>query len=756
MKMKLVKQAAFRATVSGLLAFFGAGPAPVFGDTPGNLVNQVNAFMGANGSGHVVVGPQLPWGSVNPSPDTADANSSGYNSERKIRGFSQLHVTGTGSFGKYGQFLISPQVGLNVKEDGHDSDKTEEKAAPYGYQVRLKDYNILCELTPTAHAAIYRFTFPQTDQASIVLDLAHSIPGNVFHAGYLDEGEISVDPQTQTIKGWGNYWGGWSAEPVKLYFAARYHTPASAFGTWKNEVVARSVASQKVEHSGDRAGAFVQFHTAANQAVLLKIAVSFSSVDKAMTFLNGEIPGWDFSRVQAAAASAWDQKLGQIEIDGASPSQKSIFYTAFYDSMRMPKNRTGDNPAWRSEAPYWDDYYCVWDNWRTSFPLHVLLHESMVRDNIQAMIDRFQHNGEVQDAFIGGNDRYYRWTADNRLDWLGNQGGDDIDNLVADAFVKGVPGVDWPAAYQMVKSQADQNRAPAYRAQDRGWIPYRKYAFGIYCSRSLEFAYNDYCVAEIAAGLGQTNDFKKYVQRSHGWENLWNPAAQSDGYRGFIAPRRMNGDWVEFNPKGETAPPSPGGVDRSFYEGSSWIYSYFMPHDFARLIELSGGKAAYCERLEHALKKNLIDFGNEPSFLTLYSFIYAGRPDLCAEWVRKNEDGYTQNGFPGDEDGGAMGSWYVFAALGLMPNAGQDIYLLSGPMFPKATLTMENGRQVIIEAANASPQNIYVQSLKVNGVAVSRAWIRHAEIKDGATLQFVMGPQPSNWGKYLPPPANDH
>ena len=177
-----------------------------------------------------------------------------------------------------------------------------------------------------------------------------------------------------------------------------------------------------------------------------------------------------------------------------------------------------------------------------------------------------------------------------------------------------------------------------------------------------------------------------------------------------------------------------------------------MPHDFSRLIELSGGAEAYCERLQYALKKHLIDFSNEPSFLTPYSFIYAGRPDLCAYWVRENAASYTTKGFPGDEDGGAMSAWYVFATLGMMPNAGQDIYLLSGPMLSKATMTMENGKRIIIDAENASAANMYVQSLSVNGTPWPRAWLQHKDIQNGAALHFVMGPQPSDWGKSSPPP----
>jgi len=747
--MKALRNQAAGLGIFSLLAIFPLAGAPLHG-----LSDNVNPFMGVTGRGNTVVGPQLPWGSISPSPDTEDGSSDGYNPQKGIRGFSQLHVSGTGSCGKYGQFLISPQIGLNTLETGHDSEKSAETARVYEYKVHLNNYNISCELAPAAHAAIYRFTFPKSDAASILIDLGHSIPESMSRAGYMDEGEVSVDPAKQVITGWGNYWGGWSAEPVRLYFAACYDTPGSAFGTWKNDTVASSVAVQAAGHRKDRIGAYVQFKTGAGQQVRLKIGVSFSSQARALSYLEQEIPAWDYARVKADAVAAWNGKLGQIQLEGASPEQASVFYSAFYNTMRMPKDRTGDNPGWVSAEPYWDDYYCVWDTWKTLFPLHVLLHESMVRDNIKAFLDRFKNNGRVQDAFVGGNDRYYKWIGDDRPEWLGNQGGDDVDNVVADAMVKGVGGVDWAAAGQMVMSHAEQNRAPVYRAQDRGWIPYRKYEFGLYCSRTLEFCYHDFCTAEMARALGRTNDCQRYLKRSRGWENLWNPAAESDGKKGFIAPRWMNGEWVNFDPKGERAAISPGGVDRSFYEGSAWMYSYFLPHDFARLIELSGGATAYCDKLQYALSHELIDFSNEPSFLTPFSFIYAGRPDLCAFWVRKNLDSYNQNGFPGDEDSGAMSAWYVFAALGLMPNAGQDVYLLNGPKFARATLTMENGRQIIIEGINAAPGNLYVQSLKVNGAPWPRAWLRHADLKNGATLQFVMGPQPSDWGRTVPPPAD--
>ena len=302
-----------------------------------DLTRLVNPFMGVRGRGNTVIGPQLPWGSVNPSPDTASGNSDGYNPDKPIRGFSQLHVTGTGSCGKYGQFLISPQIGLNIKEDGHDSEKADELAQIFAYKVRLKKYDILCELSPTAHAALYRFTFPKSDESHILIDLGYNLPQSLSGAGYMDAGEVSVDAPHQTITGWGDYWGGWSAEPVRLYFAAQYNTPGTGFGTWKNDDTANSVSHQEVTHRRQRIGGYVGFKTEAGQQVLMKIAVSFSSLEKAEQFLKQEIPEWDLTKVEADARNAWSQKLSQIQIEGASQQQESIFYTTLYNTMRMPK-----------------------------------------------------------------------------------------------------------------------------------------------------------------------------------------------------------------------------------------------------------------------------------------------------------------------------------------------------------------------------------------------------------------------------------
>lgn len=720
-----------------------------------DLVKYINSNMGIPTRGNVVIGPQLPFAAITPSPDTRQGGTDGYSPKQKIRGFSQLHVTGTGGPSKYGVFLISPQIGLNIHENGHDSEKSDEEAHPYSYKVNLTDYHIQCELSPTKHAAIYRFVYPKSDDAHLLIDLGHSIPTDIFSNGYTDFGNVTIDPENQIIKGWAHYWGGWSAEGYSVYFAAKYSKRTSETGTWKDTTIFKNTVSQKINKSKERIGAFLGFDTKEGEVISVKIAVSFVSSDQALKFLDQEIPDWDLERVKSNAKTIWNYKMKKIVISGTTDEQKTIFYSCLYNTMRMPHDRSGDNPSWPTAEPYWDDHYCVWDTWKTAFPLNILINESMVRDNVKAFIDRFKHNGQVLDAFIAGNDRVMEWRGDGSSWFYRNQGGDDVDNIIADAYVKKMKGIDWNEAYKLLKNDADRERAPSYRIEDRGWVPYQSYGFGLYCSRTIEFAYNDFCVAQMAKGLNKANDYQRYLKRSHGWQNLWNAGLESDGYKGFIAPKRFDGTWVPMNPHSDrTAGPGSFLDPRSFYEGSSWIYSYVLPHDFLKLINLSGGNEKYAAKLQYAMGKNMIQFSNEPSFLTPFSFIYCERPDLASYWVRQNFPNYTNNAFPGDEDSGAMGSWYVFSSMGFFPVAGQNLYLLNGPLFPKTVITMENNKQITVEGVNASDKNIYVQSATLNDKALDRAWITHDEISNGATLKFIMGSTPSNWGKKNPPPSN--
>lgn len=721
-----------------------------------DYTKYVDPWMGVAGRGNCVIGPQLPFGSVNPSPDTPDGHTDGYDPNKKIRGFSQLHLTGAGGPGKYGQFLLSPQIGLNVLENGHDSNKAagEEVAKIDYYKVRLSDDNILCELSPTEHSVLYNFTFPKSDSSFVLIDLGHNIPGDITHlgngenrGGYAESGSVTIDAEGKKITGWGSYWGGWSAEPFTAYFTLEFSKPFHVSGTWKDSVINMGTKTEAIDKKAQRIGAFAGFKTEDGDLIQVKIAVSFKSTENAANFLAREIPAWNMERVREDARKKWNDRLSRIKINDLDEERMKIFYSSLYQTMRMPRDRTGDNPHWDSDMPYWDDHNCIWDTWKTVFPLHTLINESVVRDNVLAFIDRYEHNGQVLDAFLAGNDRVYQWKTVELPYYFHNQGGDNVDNVIADAFVKNVKGVDWEKAYGVVKFQAEKMRTNAYLINDRGWIPFRTYEYAFDCSRTMEFAYNDFCAAQMAKGLNKQVDYERYLQRSGKWTNLWNDSHESLGFYGFINPKRMDGSWVNYKATKDRVENSPGSFDRSFYEGSSWVYSYNAPHDMHKLVELMGGKEKYVERLQFAMKNDLIEMENEPSFLIPFSFIYAGRPDLTSYWVNKNSGKYTVKNFPGDEDSGGMGSWYVFAKLGIFPVAGQDIYLISGPLCPSITLSRENGKNLVIEAENFSKENIYVQSAFLNNLPLNRAWIKHSEIQNGAILKFVMGPEPSDWGK---------
>ncbi len=605
--------------------------------------------IGASGDeSNCAIGPQLPFGSINPGPQTPNSKQNGYDPAQPIRGFGQLHVSGIG-WGRYGQIFVSPQIGLAVGEGEHDSPKMDEAVRPDRYAVTLSRYNIRTEITPAAHAALYRFTFPQSDESCILIDITHNIPLDIvpYVGGTVSEGNVNVDTARRQITGYGRYAGGFGTGAYNVYFCATFSGISNGFGTWMNGKISSSSADESLSKVNDRVGAYFRFRTTPGNPVLMKIAVSFKNTAQAAHWLQNEIPSWSFESVSAAADTAWSHALGKIQVEGGNDRAKKIFYTALYHTMLMPHDRTGDLPGFADTAQLWDDQYAVWDTWRTLYPLMLLIHPEMVRGNIRSFIERFKKNGIVKDAFIGG------------VDMVEEQGGNNVDNIIADARVKGLDGIPWQDAYAAVKHNADVDRigwqgfghsdvtdSDMAKYKSQGWIP----AGVMSCSKTLEYVYNDFCAAEIAQSLNHREDCMKYLMRSREWVNLWNPDAVSDGFRGFIAPRSADRTWIDIDPKHNW-----GSWKEYFYEGSSWTYSYFVPHQFATLVKLSGGKEAFAAKLSHGLTDSLIDFSNEPAFLAGQLFQYAGRPDLAGYWVRKlAQDGFTLMGVPGNDDSGAM------------------------------------------------------------------------------------------------------
>ena len=725
-----------------LLSCFLAVATSCFAQT--NLVQYVDTKIGIiddRGSA-CVIGAQMPYGSINPSPQTIDGGMGGYNPKQPIMGFGQLHVSGTG-WSKYGHFLISPQVGLAVGKRSHDSPKSNEITTAYYYQTNLDRYGIVAGFAPTNHAAMYNFTYPQSDSAFVVLDATQSIGDIVPELGYkFNKCNVEVFPDKKQIRASIECAGGWAWGMNVIYFIAEFNKDFMESGVWKDLQVKSGVNKLAMdENTNQRIGTFCRFETKKGESVLMKVAISFSCFENAEKYLKTELPGWNIDNVKKTGMSAWEKKLSTIKIETTSVEQKKIFYTAMYHTMVQPRDRSGDNPNWKSDQPYWDDNFAIWDTWRSAFSLSILIDPDMVRGNVNCFIDRFKHNGKVRDGFVAG------------VDMDDEQGGNDVDNVIAEAILKGVKGIDANDAYQLLKNNADNERKglvshnvqnPVFAAnnakyKEQGWIPE---CFNS-TSNTLEYAYNDFCVAQIAKKLGNTADYEKYLKRSNQWTKLWNPNLESDGFKGFIDSRKADGTFVGQDPKfwGNS-------WKNIFYEGTSWTYSYFVPHDIEQLMKLMGGKELFAKRLEHALDNKLIDYGNEPSFWALRTFNHAGRPDLTSKWVHwiMNHN-YDVTGVTGNDDTGAMSSWYVFSALGFFPNAGQDIYYLNAPLYKKSVIKLGNGKTLTITAHNFSEKAIYVKSCKINGKAWNSSIFRHKDIAEGGTIEFELAEQPTDWSK---------
>jgi predicted alpha-1,2-mannosidase len=729
-----------------------------------SLTNYINPRNGTEHPGNTVIGPQVPWGSINPSPDVLGGTNAGYTKDGNILGFSQTHVSGTGGAGHYGNFLITPvkSFTLDKKYSGHE--KSDEQVECGYYSVSFNN-NIINEVTSAHNSAIYRFTFPEKDSAFIQIDLSHYIPRHILGGkshGILD-GFISVDHKTREIEGYGRYVGGWSGStPYDIYFAAEIDKPVLETAIWQGDEIKTGNNFGKIIADYDSLGCMLRVKT--DSKVFLKIAVSMKSIEQARTYLSEEIPGFDFEKVLIKNIDKWEQQLRKIRIKdpSASDEQLTIFYSNLYHTMKMPRDRSRDN-LFGGNKPYWDDQYAIWDTYRTLFPLHTLINESFVSSNINFFIDRFEQDsgnesispalasshrpifsGYVSDVFIAGRPGVV-------------QGGDNVDVVIADAFVKGVKNVEWENAYQIIKYHADNARDSFYLLNDHGWLAHDLAGEAPRSgSRTLEFNYNDFCVAQVASGLDFANDAARYLSRSKGWENLWDYRTADRGAKGFIRPRMSDGTWVsEFDPYFANRQVWFG----HFYEGNSWQYSYYVPHQMDKLIKACGGADAFEQRTDTFFSKEfqeelfLGSWENEPTFLVPFAYYYIGKPEKSVPILAEGRTKWTVEGPPGNDDSGALSSWYVFANIGLFPIAGQNIYLLLPPVFKNIYITRDNGTIISIEVKNKAPENKYIKEVFWNGKRIENSWIKHTELIQGGKLVFEMASEPLGWGKKGIPPS---
>jgi predicted alpha-1,2-mannosidase len=714
----------------------------------------VDPFLGSAGGGNTFPGATLPFGMLKAGPDTGNNTAnSGWTADQSINGFSQTHVSGTGGGAKYGNILIQPTTGEVLPVD-HGSARSNERATPGFYGVRLTRYNIGVEIASARRSAIYRFTYPAASQtnlaprANLLIDAGHCLISGAKYGEGQAISSSSVDVLSSTeITGSTSVTGGWNKQPnsYTVFFYILSDTPTRFAGTWRDGALhpeSRGEAPMK----DSKTGAWLSFHTHARLVVRVKIGISFLSVEQAKHNAISEITDFDFDHARATAAKAWDEALQPVSIKGASADERQQFYTAMYHTMLMPADRTGENPLFDSHEPSYDDFYAIWDTFRSSSPLLTLVAETRESEIVRSLVDLYRHEGWLPDARSGN--------YNGRV-----QGGSDADMAIVDGYLKHLPGVDWETAYKAVVNDAEQTPADPFKEgrgdlddwRDLGYLTIE--GTDRPASKHMEYAANDYAVALIAKGLGKDADYRKYSQRASNWKNLWDPDAADQGFQGFIWSRHRDGSWkTNFDP---LLSGTWGGDN--FYEGNSWTYSTFVPQDVAGLIDASGGSPRFVERMDAFFSlPGRYDVSNEPGFLTPYLYIWAGRPDRTQSQIRAIlAESYHSGpkGLPGNDDSGAMSSWYAFGKIGIYPNAAQDVYLIGSPAYRSTTIQLAHGHTFTIETEGNRQDTPYIASATWNGQTYSRAWFTHEQLMQGGTLRLVMSATPTHWGSSEPPPS---
>jgi len=708
--------------------------------------------MGVDGGGNTVPGAAVPFGFVSESPDTTFSDTSGYSSRGQLLGFSETHESGTGGQGKYGNFRVTPTVG-DMELGNLIFPKSDEKAAPGFYSVVIggPGRRIQAELTSTRLVGFQRYTFLDGVEGNILFDVSartRRLSTNPKYGSPQDATECEVRFEDAThLSGKASFVGGWNPAPYTLYFYAELDAQPRSYGTYTEHGSQLgnkfAVGAHQTEDYRHVLGAYFSFDTSKTRTVQMKVAVSFISVARAKENMRSEAARWSFAEIQDKAQAAWEKVLGKIVVEGGTEVQRRIFYTSLFRMHYMPHDLTGENVWWSSIEPHYEDFYCLWDTFRTVNPMLLLIEPDRQAGMVQSLLDTYVHTGWLPDCRIAGA---------NGL----TQGGSNGDIVVADAVMKGLKGIDANLAFAAIEKNADVNTDDSLKEGRElseyirlGYMPLELTRSG---SRTMDYAYNDFVAAEVAQATGHHADAQRFLKRSASWKNLWNDESKC------IRPRYQDGRWMEnFDCMSERV--GDGTLqhwDYPFYEGIPLQYSTYVPHDIHGLIAKVGGDTAFVAWLDNLFNKRLYNPGNEPDMLAPYEYIDAGRPDKTADRVRyilSTDYKEGRSGLPGNDDSGTLSAWFLFSAMGFYPNAGQPFYYIGSPVFSRSTLDLGEGKHFMIEASNVSEANRYVQSAKLDGKPLNRAWLKHSEIMAAGKLELIMGPDPSAWGTMERPPT---
>ena len=673
-----------------------------------DVTRYVNPFIGTAGHGHTFPGAIVPFGMVQLSPDTRltgwDGCSGYHYSDSEIYGFSHTHLSGTG-ISDYGDILLLPTIDVNSQTARFQH--RNETASPGYYSVKLDEGNILVELTATARAGMHRYTFPSTQSANILLDLAHR--DKVLDSGLRITG-------ANTLVGWRRSQA-WAKDQV-VYFALEFSQPFTSRTDQKSKTLFR-------------------FDTRRGAPVLVKVGISAVDSEGALKNLHAELNHWEFDKVHADAKAAWNAELNKIVVTGGTDAQLTNFYTALYHAMTAPNLFMDVDARYRGrdfkthEAKNFSNYtvFSLWDTFRAAHPLYTIIDQKRTRDFIKTFLVQYEQGGRLPVWELAANE------TDTMI-------GYHAVSVIADAVVKGIDGFDLREAYQAMKHSAE--------LKHQGLIPMEDERESV--SKTLEYAYDDWCIAEVARMLGETDDYKRYSGRAQSYKNMFDPAS------GFMRPR-SNGNWVE--------PFDPREVTFAFTEANSWQYTFFAPHDVSGLIKLIGGRAKFSEKLDQLFAadsrttgREQVDItgligqyahGNEPSHHMAYLYNYVGQPWKAQSRVHQIMKEFYKpdpGGLIGNEDCGQMSAWYVFSAAGFYPvTPGSKIYAIGSPLFPEVRFNLENGKSFVVRTRGISDRNIYIQSATLNGKRYDKSFLTHDDLMPGGELVFEMGAQPNlKWG----------
>lgn len=701
-----------------------------------NLAQYVNPFIGTGGHGHTYPGPSLPFGMIQPGPDSRlvgwDACSGYHYTDNTIYGFSQTHLSGVG-IEDYCDFLMMPTTGspeFNNESYKSTFQKKNEKASAGYYTNILDKYNVKAEITATQRTGLYRFTYPKNKQANIIIDLKHRDKVLDSWIEIVNDREIRGYRKS---KAW--------AKAQQTYFYVRFNRPFKAYGIAEND----KLNGNQKKAQGENLKLYIEFDNAGNQTVLANIAISGVDAEGALKNLNADKNGFAFEKTKADAVATWNKYLAKIEVTSKDKNKLTNFYTALYHSFLNPnlysdvdgRYRGLDSRIHMAKGFNYYTVFSLWDTYRTENPLLTLLDRKQTLDFIKTFLAMYQQNGALP-----------VWPLANEETWcmIGNH----AIPVITDAYAKGIRDFDTKLALKAMKASVTRKQfgLDVY-AKNGAVLADEEHESA---AKTVEYAYDDWCIAQFAKMIGETKDYETYLQRAQNWKNVY------DESTGFIRARYNGGWWKPFNPTE---------VNNNYTEGNSWHYSFSTQHDINTHMDMLGGEKAYETKLNELFttKDKLTGrdqsditgligqyaHGNEPSHHMAYLFNFTQHPEKTQYYINQimNTQYRNQpNGLSGNEDCGQMSAWLVMSSMGFFPvSPGNNIYNFGTPWFTKAVISLENGKKIVINAPAKTDNNCYISGISLNGKAYKKLFIDFKDLANGAVLNFNLTAKPN--GKYL-------